>query len=221
MNNKPERPVSEDMLTRWIDGRLQPDELASIESQAAEHPGLLREKEHADAIGRMLRNAMPSSQEPPSADFFTSQLMDQIRQEAAPVRPPVAAPGLMQRLAGLLRTPWFMPVASAAAVALVFLAMDRGGSARSDRGGSFADVYVPDPKVTASAYYSEDAAADVIDLKGLEPLPADRMVRAYDVASADNAEPGEPQVLVSNAEPDRVVMVLNADGRAPKISVLH
>ena len=75
--------------------------------------------------------------------------------------------------------------------------------------------------MTASAYYSEDAAADVIDLKGLEPLPADRMVRAYDVASADNAEPGEPQVLVSNAEPDRVVMVLNADGRAPKISVLH
>jgi hypothetical protein len=180
----PPDDLNEELMTRWIDGHLTPD------------------------LGGLLRQHLPSVMEPPSPEFFTSRIMEEIK-GASVVTLPVARPAGFR---SWLRQPWFAPLASAAAVALLFLAMNgaRPGAAAT----SVARAYAPDPKVVANAFYSEEAGAVVIDLQGLEAVPDDREIRAYDVADAAPAAPGQPLVLHAATDPDRAILVLSPDASA-------
>ena len=121
---------------------------------------------------------------------------------------------------GWLRAQWFAPLASAAAVAVVFFVWNHREPSVAP--GLLAQTYTPDPKVTASTYYSEEAGATVIDLHNLDAVPDDHEVRAFDVASAEPAEPGSPQVFYAANDDARPVLVLSRDGReAPRVSVVH
>ena len=207
----PPDDLNEELMTRWLDGHLTPEELVAVERALAVKPMMMREKESAQHLGGLLRQHLPSVMEPPSPEFFTSRIMEEIK--GAPVVTLPAAP--VARPAGFrswLRQPWFAPLASAAAVALLFLAMNgaRPGAAAS----SVARAYAPDPKVVANAFYSEEAGAVVIDLQGLEAVPDDREIRAYDVADAVPAAPGQPLVLHAANDPDRAILVLSPDASA-------
>lgn len=200
--------LNEELMTRWIDGQLTPAEMQAVERALAADPLLAREKESAQKLGGLLRTHLPASLEPASPEFFTSRIMEEI-QGTPVVRSTVAAParaGLMS----WLKQPWFAPLASAAVVALLFLASN-GTRPAATAGLESARVYAPDPNVVANTFYSEEAGATVIDLKGLTAIPADREIRAYDVADASPAEPGKPLVLHAANEPDRAVLVLGPD----------
>ncbi len=216
MNQTPNH-LNEDLLTRWVDGHLTPEEAALVAEQSAQAPELLREKQAAAHIGALLREHLPVSLEPPSPEFFTSSIMEEIRRElpAAPVK--AARPS---RLPEWLRAPWFAPVASAAAVAVAFLAWNhRVAPAPS---GLFAQAYTPDPKITANSYYSEEAEATVIDLQNLDAVPDEHEIKAFDVASAETSAPGMPRVFYAARDASRPVFILSKDGReTPRVSVVY
>ncbi len=213
---KEEPAITEELLTRWIDGVATAEENTHIESRSARHPALETERRAAMSLGNLLREHLPSSQEPPSADFFTSSVMSEIRRTSAV--PPLRRSGTswLERL----RAPWFAPVASAALVAAGFMLWNT----RHQQGAATAasNLYAPDPRVVATSYFSEEAGATVIDLDNLDALPNDREVRAFDIANSEPPAPGQPHVLFAAARPGEAVMVLSKDGReVPRISILH
>ena len=202
----PPDDLNEELMTRWIDGHLSPEEMAAVERAIAAEPLLAHEKESAQRLGGLLRQHLPAELEPPSSEFFTSRLMEEIK--GAPVVETLAPTGKRGAAARVawFRQAWFPPLASAAAVALLFLAMN--GSRSGESGPRTARAYAPDPKVIASAFYSEEASATVIDLKGLDAVPDDREIRAYDVAEAGPVTPGKPLVLHAANDPERAILVL-------------
>lgn len=216
MNQTPNH-LNEDLLTRWVDGHLTPEEATLVAEQSAKTPELLREKQAAAHIGALLREHLPVSLEPPSPDFFTSSIMEEIRRE---LPAPAARAARASRLPEWLRAPWFAPVASAAAVAVAFMVWNhRAAPAPS---GQFAQTYTPDPKITANSYYSEEAKATVIDLQNLDAVPDDHQIKAFDVASAEPAAPGMPRVFYAANDASRPVFVLSKDGsETPGVSVVY
>ena len=204
----PPDDLNEELLTRWIDGHLTPDESALMERVLSAEPHLGREKKSAERLGGLLRQHLPATSEPPSPEFFTSRIMEEIK--GAPVAKIMApAAGKSGGYFSWLKQPWFAPLASAAAVALLFLATN--GSQHGFPVSGVARAYAPDPRVTASAYFSDEAGATVIDLQGLDAVPDEREIRAYDVADAAPAGPGRPLVLHAANQPDRAIMVLAPD----------
>ena len=210
-------PLNEDLLTRWVDGKLTLEEDALVAEQLAQSPELLRDKEAATRIGALLRAHLPLSLEPPSPEFFTSSIMEEIRR-GNPGAPLKAV--LPSRRWGWLRARWFAPIVSAAAVAVAFMVWtDRPAPALPVQ---LAQTYTPDPKITANSYYSEEAEATVIDLQNLDAVPDDREIKAFDVASVEPAAPGMPQVFYAANDASRPVLVLSKDGReTPRVSLVH
>ncbi len=220
MNTDPKPDeLNEELMTRWIDGQLTPEESATVERALVAEPALASEKDSAMQLGRMLRQHLPASVEPPSPEFFTNRIMEEIR--GTPVGTPRCEPSTRKSgLGSLLNRSWFAPLASAAAVAVLFLTWN--GMRAPQSASNVARVYAPDPNVVAHSYYSEDAGATVIDLKGLEAVPDDHEVRAYDVADASPASPGRPLVLHAAAQPGRAILVVTAEpGQGPRFHELN
>jgi hypothetical protein len=213
--NPPSNPHNDDQITRWIDGELPPKEASLFEQRAFATPELLHERDSASQLGQLLRQHLPAKLEPPSPEFFTSSVMDEVTREL-PARPVKAAAGSGQSSwRSWFKASWFAPLASAALVAVAFLTWNHfTGGPGSGPGGGVAQTltYAPDPNVIASAYYSEDAGATVIDLQHLTPVPDSREIRAFDVASAEPAVPGQPVIFYAAGNPSRALFVLNRDG---------
>ncbi len=222
MNTSPTTP-SEDLRTRWIDGELSPKEAALLERQLTGMPELISEREAANQLRDLLRKHLPAKQEPPSPDFFTSSVMDAINCSPI-VRHTRVAPersGLPSWLSWM-RSAWFGPLASAAVVAVAFVSWNHLSSPSVP--GSVAQTisYTPDPSVVANSYFSDDAGATVIDLQNLAPLPNDREIRAFDVASADPALPGEPVFYYAATNASQVLFVRSTDAsNHPLITAVH
>lgn len=221
MNTSPSPDdINEELMTRWIDGHLSPPELAAVERALAAEPQLAGEVESVRRMGQLLRTHLPATLEPASPEFFTSRIMEEI--QGVPVTQPLLQPSAARRtgLMSWLRQPWFAPLASAAVVALLFLAANgpRSGSASAE----LARVYAPDPNVVAKAFYSAEAEATVIDLQGLQAMPADREIRAFDVADTGPAAPGKPRVFHAANNPDRALLVMAPDtSDGPRFRVLE
>ena len=219
--NPPHNELNEELLTRWIDGQLTPEESARVAQQLAAAPELRREMEEASQLRTLLRAHLPVQAEPPSPEFFTSSVMEEIRRTTPEGRP--AAP--VRRAGGAswlnwLRTPWFAPVASAAVLAVAFFIW-RPAPAGAGSSELLAQAYTPDASIRATAYYSEEAAATVIDVQNVT-VPDDREIKAFDVASAEPPAPGEPQVLYAAHDAARPVMVLSLDNaQKPRVSLIH
>ena len=219
-----EQNPDEALLTRWMDGQLDTAaEQSTLDRLLAVDPGLSGAKDGAERLGRLLRSHLPATLEPPSADFFTSRLMREIESEALPVAAVAKRRASPAGVANVRwwQAPWFAPLASAAAVAALFLAVN-GGPALSGRPSDAARAYAPDPKVVASAFFSNEAEATVIDLAGLQAVPDSREIRAFDLASAEPAVPGRPAVYFAVSDPDRPVLVMNPDtANGPALRELH
>ena len=215
--NPPPNELNEDLHTRWLDGQLTPEESARMAQQVASAPELLREKEDAAFLRTLLREHLPVSVEPPSPEFFTSSVMEEIRRELPAPRAAAKRRGSWHEW---LRAPWFAPLASAAVLALAFLIWRPAKPAAG--GEALTQTYTPDPRIIATSYYSEEAEATVIDLQNLDAVPDDREIKAFDVASADPAEAGGPLVLFAANDTSRPVMVLSKDAKeTPRVTVIH
>ena len=194
--------VSEEFLTRWIDGQVSEEEAERVGRSPEVAALLAREVDLARGVGGWRRELMPTALEPPGPEFFTRRVLEEIRGEVSLG----VARGARRRW---WKMAWVAPMASAAAVALLFLAASGGRLGGGEP--RVARAYAPDPKVLAHAFYSEAAEATVIDLEGLEPVPDGREIRAYAVAEAGPAVPGRGQ-LFHAANGGRAVLALVGEG---------
>ena len=193
----------DEQLLRFMDG-LDPQD----------HPEWQQEKAAAQQLGQLLRSHLPSHAEPPSAEFFTSQIMAQIT-PAGPARAEVSArSGFMD----IFRR-WFAPLATAAAVLVI------GGMImkRQATGGSReAFAYTPIANVKATLDFNKDAGATVINLTGLTAIPDAREIKAFNVASTGVVAPGATQRFYAANDPGKLLFVLHAtDDGGPQIREVH
>lgn len=206
MKTPPTNHISdEEALTRFIDGEVN----------AAAPPAWLEEKLAANQLGNLLRSNLPRTLEIPSEDFFTSQIMAKIAEDSPPVQTQsrVEKAGFFQRF-----NTWLLPLTTAAAVLVVGGIMLK----RQMPGTRDSFAYTPLANVTASLAYDDNAEATVINLDGLEAIPDDQDVKAFDVASSEPAGPGEPQKFFAANDPSKVIFVLfPGDNQAPKIQEIH
>lgn len=190
----------EAQLLRFIDGL-----------DTGVHPEWNEEKASAEQLGRLLRSHLPSHAEPPSPEFFTSQIMAQVAPPAVVRAPAPAGGGLLD----IFRR-WVAPLATAAAVLVVGGIILKRDAANSGRESS---AYTPIANVTATLKYNEAAGATVIDLSGLPAIPDDREIKAFNVASSEAVVPGATRRFYAANDPQKLVFVMFAnDDGGPQIN---
>ena len=169
MNKQPD----ETTITLWIDGELEGEELGRVEAWAREHPELLAERDAIRAMRADIRESVPSSVEPPYADFFNQRILRHIEEEqrAQAVSPPVGTRRSFWQ--------WLAVPAAAAAMLLCFYMGTRVSDPATNAAPSVvavstvSTVYTPDGDVSADMFRADGADATVIVLKGLEDIPDD------------------------------------------------
>ena len=179
MKRQHNQAPDEAMLTLWIDGELNGDELAQVELWAQDHPGLLAERDAVRAMQSNIQANMPASVEPPYADFFNQRILQAIENEKAESAARVRSTG-SQWLGNKLNKWLALPAAAAAMVMCFYM-----GTQVSHMPDSVAPVaavsavsvepaiYMPDGDVRANIFSSDDNGATVIVLEGLEDIPDD------------------------------------------------
>lgn len=194
-------PSHEELLTRWIDGDLSPADQSVLDAELARHPEWRQEKESAERLRTLLRQELPAHREPASAEFFTTQIMQQIAAEHPAAAPPPRRTG---RFFQWLRSAWAIPLATSAAVLVAGFFMLR----QPVQHESFSTPYTPDPNVKATLSFDETVNATIIDLEGLESIPDTQEIRAFAVNSSGPVTPGEPQRFFAANDPSKLLFVL-------------
>ncbi|QIF05386.1 hypothetical protein [Roseimicrobium sp. ORNL1] len=174
------------LLGRWLDGELTPEETARFEAMMAADPALREEAQSMKKMGEAIRAHVTMEREVPHADFFNSQIMEHItaeqqaEQRAKTGSKATASAGWLD----WLRTPWVYAGAAAVLVAGFFLLQNRPLS--TDGHTQILSLYAPSATVKATASYNADADATVLMLDGLEAIPADRNVAGFNVHHSEN-----------------------------------
>jgi hypothetical protein len=166
MNTKPD----ETALALWLDDELHGAALAAFEASLAGDAELLARREAVRAWRLTIGAALPAVEEPPYPDFFNSRIGQALRQTA-----PRA-----ERVKALSWRQWWLPAAAMAGMALTFWLGTKTGGGREVVQVRPAPVpvvvpvpavYTPQRGVAAEWFSSDDAAATVIVLEGLDALP--------------------------------------------------
>lgn len=166
--NEPELTPQEERLTRYLDGQLDEAARAELEREIGAEPAE-RQRQAAEDLRRLLR-AQVEDADVPYPDFFNSHLLKKIREEQA-----AGATGRRRGLVplfGWLRSPWAAAAAAAAVLAVVGL-VQTGSAGEHTR---TLLVYSPEPQAVTDSYYSKDAGAMIVDVRGLPELPDDRRI---------------------------------------------
>jgi len=190
MKNKP----NQDLLSKWMAGELEGDQLAQVEAWADANPS--EAESEAGKFSLELSSVIPAEVEPPYPEFFNSKLQHEIeeleRTAATPVKP--TGISLMQKLR------WLFAPAAAGAMALCFYAGTKVATPATSTGttpvaevSKEAEIYVPNGGVTAAVFDSQEA--EVIVLDGLEPIP-------------DSLD------IVSAPAPEKSIRMISAEERA-------
>lgn len=191
---------NKEVLTNWLDGKLEGEELNQVEAWAADNAGNL-DHEFKCKIGWGALNddylvSVPKSEEPPYPEFFNSKLEQAIMAEekvTEPVLVPVTG-NLWQKLRLMV-----MPAAVAAAVAFyagMQMKGDDGNTSVSARELMVEVIYVPDENVQAEVSDTVDATEIVLD--GLSPISDDFDMNVSSVPTKQKA--GESTMIMSQAE---------------------
>jgi hypothetical protein len=168
MNTNPD----ETKLALWLDDELTGEELRAFEASLGNQPEHLAAREDLRRWRKMMQEALPASEEPPHAEFFSARIARSIREEMQP-----AGIGLQNK-----RTSWqgwWMPIAACAGMAFAFMAGQRiqPGPPEIDVAGAPKAipvepvVYTPDGDVDAEWFASSKASATVIVLSGVDAIP--------------------------------------------------
>lgn len=173
----------EELITRWIDGELDPvaqAEFDKLMASDAEFPA--RARAAAESLGDALRSSMPADVDPPYPDFFNSQIQKRIREEGAAA--PAPSGGGKVSVLSWLRSPFTMSAAAAACAVFAGLWITRGGGDSLGGGSQVVSTYAPDPMVSVvRAEFDESAGATVIMLTGLQRIPDEVEVGGKDIAT--------------------------------------
>lgn len=163
----------ETRLALWLEDELKGDELAAFEATLAGRDELFAARDEARRWRKMMSSTLPSSVEPPYAEFFNHRVGRSILElEMKP-----AAPG--KQTAGYSWRSWFMPFAACAGMVFAFWlgAKQTGGVAEIDVTGAPRAIpvdpvlYTPESGVSAEWFASVEASATVIVLNGVDAIP--------------------------------------------------
>jgi anti-sigma-K factor RskA len=186
-----------------VDGELEGEDLAAIETLAESDPELQAQRREAGEIRKLLRSRFDPEIDPPNTDFFNARILQGIRDIEAHEK---VAAGSSQNW---WRSPWL--VAAAAVVVAVFVMLDRpAGEGDEPNYTSLTNTYTPHARVVLKTYHSEAAGATVIELEGFE-VPTDREITGQSVASYEPGEPGSALTLYSADDARQPLIVMLKD----------
>jgi hypothetical protein len=155
----------EERFTAWLDGVLKGEDLRSFERENRENPFLDQQKGEYLKLKRLLGGGeyRPELANP---DFFTSQIMSEIRRGAA------VSPSFRPSLwFGLPRLAWGGIGVLSIGLTLFFVLIPRGNNSdpRANYVAEVLNTKTANPKVKATVENQKDMT--VIKLEGLDRLP--------------------------------------------------
>ncbi len=188
---------NKELLTSWLDGKLEEDELRQMEAWAMDNAGDLDNEFKCDigwdALNDDYMASVPKSEEPPYPEFFNSKLEQAIMAEPQGVEvsstsAPVSVTGSLWQKLGIT----VMPAAVAAAVAF-YAGMQMKATDRDASELMVEVIYVPDENVQAEV--SDNLEVTEIVLDGLTPISDDFDMNVSSVPAESDA--GVFRVMVS------------------------
>jgi hypothetical protein len=158
----------EEKYTAWLDGTLTGEPLQSFEN---EHPSLQPEKTDYLKLKSLLRENLPG-RELENAEFFASQIMDQIKRETA-----AAQKSSDRRWFGLPRLAWGGIGAISVGFALFFTMIPREdfSDPRAKYVAEVLKTRTSNPKIKATVENQKEMT--IIKLEGLDKLPPGQDLR--------------------------------------------
>jgi len=158
----------EEKYTAWLDGTLTGEPLQSFEN---EHPSIQPEKTEYLKLKNLLRENLPG-RELENAEFFASQIMEQIKRETAAARKSSG-----RRWFGLPRLAWGGIGALGVGFALFFTMIPRGdfSDPRAKYVAEVLKTRTSNPKIKATVENQKEMT--IIKLEGLDKLPPGQDLR--------------------------------------------
>ena len=158
----------EEKYTAWLDGALTGEPLQSFEN---EHPSIQPEKTDYLKLKNLLRENLPG-RELENAEFFASQIMEQIKRETA-----AAGKSSGRRWFGLPRLAWGGIGALGVGFALFFTMIPRGdfSNPRAKYVAEVLKTRTSNPKIKATVENQKEMT--IIKLEGLDKLPPGQDLR--------------------------------------------
>ncbi|HEY6842030.1 MAG TPA: hypothetical protein VI114_12480 [Chthoniobacterales bacterium] len=158
----------EEKYTAWLDGTLTGEPLQSFEN---EHPSIQPEKTEYLKLKNLLRENLPG-RELENAEFFASQIMEQIKRETA-----AAGKSSGRRWFGLPRLAWGGIGALGVGFALFFTMIPRGdfSDPRAKYVAEVLKTRTSNPKIKATVENQKEMT--IIKLEGLDKLPPGQDLR--------------------------------------------
>jgi len=193
---------NKELLTDWLEGRLDGDQLAEMEAWAEENAGDLDNEFKCEigwnALGEGLFSEVTETEEPPYPEFFNSKLQQAILAEEEeeqigliPTQSEVSVSPLWKRLRSIL-----VP-ASIAAAAAFYVGTQMKPTYESGSEIIVEVIYVPDENVEAAI--SETADATEIILDGLSPIADD-----FDMGISSAIVPPAESSMMVNQDKEKI-----------------
>ena len=162
----------EELLTRWMDGVLNDEELRELEPVLAEHPELQREREVYVELREDLQATIPAEVEPPYPDFFNAHLERLVQGASQSEKHQRKERTSLNRL----WTWWMAPAATAAMVAAFILGMKMTNLNVPAPISDVATAYSPVASVEPVVYEDDSLEGTVIVLTGLDAVPDENLI---------------------------------------------
>ena len=162
----------EQELTRWLDGEMSATEVSRFESRLQADPVMHSEAQAMKQLCFQVKTHFPRIADVPHADFFNSQIQELISGQDQP-RQEHASPWLRW-----LTRPWVILAGATALLLLAGLTVFQADP-DSDTSTTLLNTYAPDATIQPRTFHSNDANATVLELDGVEEIPADSNVVSY------------------------------------------
>ena len=193
----------EELITRWIDGELNPKEKIEFEKLYDTRPDFYNSlRAEANASKDSLKS-FEFEKEIPYGDFFNNQIRKKIQSDDFDSN---SSSGFLFDVSTWLRSP-FTWAATACFIAFILVNPQSGVNGEDN---IIVSTYTPDPSVSiVSAEFNDKANATVIVLEGLEPVPDETDFNENHITSYDRqGPPGFVQFYNKN---DKLVYILETD----------
>ena len=194
----------EELITRWIDGELNPKEKIEFEKLYDARPDFYNSlRAEANASKDLLKRSFEFEKEIPYGDFFNNQIRKKIQSDDFDSD---SSSGFLFDVLAWLRSP-FTWAATACFITFILVSPQSGVNGEDN---IIVSTYSPDPSVSiVSAEFNEKANATVIVLEGLEPVPDETDFNENHITSYDRqGPPGFVQFYNKN---DKLVYILETD----------
>ena len=194
----------EELITRWIDGELNPKEKIEFEKLYDSRPDFYKSlRAESNASKDLLKSSLEFEKEIPYGDFFNNQIRKKIQDDDFDSN---SSSGFLFDVLAWLRSP-FTWAATACFITFILVNPQSGVNGEDN---IIVSTYSPDPSVSiVSAEFNEKANATVIVLEGLEPVPDVTDFNENHITSYDRqGPPGFVQFYNKN---DKLVYILETD----------